>query len=61
MEISDLSQVTLKLRKLKLYSNVVYLDYCVELKEVIQVKIGKCVLGNVTQETDLERPSTVVF
>jgi hypothetical protein len=44
MEISDLSRVTLKSRKLKLHSNVFYLDHGVELKEVIQVKLGKCVL-----------------
>lgn len=44
MEISNLSRVILKLRKLRLHSNVFYLDHGVELKEVIQVKLGKCVL-----------------
>jgi len=44
MEVSDFSRVTLKLRKLKLHSNTLYLDHGMELKEVIQVKLGKCVL-----------------
>jgi hypothetical protein len=35
MEISDLTRVILKLRKLMLYSNIVYLDHGVELKDVI--------------------------
>lgn len=43
MEISDLSRVILKLRKLKLHSDVFYLDHGAKMK-VIQVKLGKCVL-----------------
>jgi len=44
MEISDFSRILLKLKKLKLHSNVFYLYHGVELKEVIQVKLGKCIL-----------------
>jgi len=40
MEISDLSRILLKLRKLKFHSNVFYLDHGMELQEVIQVKLG---------------------